>query len=509
MNLASIKHAVAARARLRALLRVPRRRDEPVVPGPRLRQPPGRAARARRRTATTSRPTSPTRRSSSSATRRRSRPTSRSSSTTRPGRRTRRTTRPRSGSRSTPASSTWATRRTASSCSSVRRRWASSPTDAELSPINPVLAETSHDGKPWPELDTVRPWDYAVGGRAAAVRADGRGVRRLPQPRRPRDRPGARLPRRDRPARQHDRRARVRQRCVGRGRTERLGQREQVLQRDPRQHRGQPAVPRRPRQPEDLQPLPDRLGVGVQHALQDVEALQQLRRRHRRPDDRLVAGPASRRRARCAASTRTRSTSSRRCSNASASSSRRRCKGYTQHPIEGISFAKSFDDADAETGKETQFYSMLGTRAIWHQGWKAAAVSPAAPNAWGDFTQQRWELFDTDERPERVPRPRRAAPGPARRNSSRCGGPRPGSYQALPLESRGALDILTDRPPAARQAPQPLRLLPRLRRSPRVGGAQHPQPFVHDRRRARRRRTPMRAACSSPRAPASAATPST
>jgi arylsulfatase A-like enzyme len=43
-------------------------------------------------------------------------------------------------------------------------------------------------------------------------------------------------------------------------------------------------------------------------------------------------------------------------------------KGYTQHPIEGISFAATFNDADAKTGKETQFYSMASTRAIWHRG---------------------------------------------------------------------------------------------------------------------------------------------
>ena len=44
MNLASSKRQWPTRARIRALLRVPRRRDEPVVPGPDLRQPPGRAA---------------------------------------------------------------------------------------------------------------------------------------------------------------------------------------------------------------------------------------------------------------------------------------------------------------------------------------------------------------------------------------------------------------------------------------------------------------------------------
>ncbi|HEX4673617.1 MAG TPA: arylsulfatase, partial [Solirubrobacteraceae bacterium] len=70
--------------------------------------------------------------------------------------------------------------------------------------------------------------------------------------------------------------------------------------------------------------------------------------------------------------------------------------GYTQKPLEGVSFAATFADADADTGKETQFFSMLGTRAIWHRGWKAASLGPAAPSAWGQFTRQRWELFNTD-----------------------------------------------------------------------------------------------------------------
>ena len=36
---------------------------------------------------------------------------------------------------------------------------ASCPSGTELSPINPYADTTSHDGKPWPELDSVRPWD--------------------------------------------------------------------------------------------------------------------------------------------------------------------------------------------------------------------------------------------------------------------------------------------------------------------------------------------------------------
>ena len=35
---------------------------------------------------------------------------------------------------------------------------------AELSPINPYIDDTSADGKSWPELDTVRPWDSLTGG---------------------------------------------------------------------------------------------------------------------------------------------------------------------------------------------------------------------------------------------------------------------------------------------------------------------------------------------------------
>jgi arylsulfatase A-like enzyme len=74
-------------------------------------------------------------------------------------------------------------------------------------------------------------------------------------------------------------------------------------------------------------------------------------------------------------------------------------KGYTQYSLEGVSFDATFNEESATTDKQTQFYSMGGTRAIWHQGWKAAATSPAAPDAWAHYATQRWELFNTDEDP--------------------------------------------------------------------------------------------------------------
>ena len=67
-NLAATKRHWPLSPRVRAVLRLHGRRDRPVVPRPGLRQPPRRAARHPGGRATTCRRTSPTRRSSSSAT---------------------------------------------------------------------------------------------------------------------------------------------------------------------------------------------------------------------------------------------------------------------------------------------------------------------------------------------------------------------------------------------------------------------------------------------------------
>ncbi len=140
--------------------------------------------------------------------------------------------------------------------------------------------------------------------------------------------------------------------------------------------------------------------------------------------------------------------------------------GYTQHPVEGTSFAPALADADAVTAKQTQFYSMLGTRAIWHQGWKAATAVPAAPDSWGDFAQQRWELFDTEKDPSECHD--LAAEHPVKlQELIALWWAEAGRYQALPLESRSALEILgAQRPELSR---------PRTRYVYRPGGAEVPE----------------------------------
>ena len=67
-------------------------------------------------------------------------------------------------------------------------------------------------------------------------------------------------------------------------------------------------------------------------------------------------------------------------------------KGYTQSPIEGQSFAASFDDPQTP-GRETQFYSMLGMRGLYHQGWLANTLHPPL-SGWSNFDKDVWELYD-------------------------------------------------------------------------------------------------------------------
>jgi len=121
-------------------------------------------------------------------------------------------------------------------------------------------------------------------------------------------------------------------------------------------------------------------------------------------------------------------------------------KGYTQYALEGVSFAASFDDADGKTDKQTQFYSMGGTRAIWHQGWKAAAVSNSAPDPWAYYSRQRWELFDTTNDPTECHDLAAEQPDKLQQLIG-LWWHEAGRYQALPLEDRNAIEILTtDRP---------------------------------------------------------------
>jgi arylsulfatase len=119
-------------------------------------------------------------------------------------------------------------------------------------------------------------------------------------------------------------------------------------------------------------------------------------------------------------------------------------KGFTQAPIEGESFAASLTDADA-AGRETQFYSMLGMRALYHQGWLANTLHPPL-SGWGNFDQDVWELYNLAE--DRAQTTNVAAEHPERLEELKgLWTHYAGLYKGMPLDDRSALEIIsTPRP---------------------------------------------------------------
>jgi arylsulfatase len=51
-------------------------------------------------------------------------------------------------------------------------------------------------------------------------------------------------------------------------------------------------------------------------------------------------------------------------------------RGVTQSPIQGVSFAAAFREAKAPSLHHTQYFEMMGHRAIYHDGWRAVCPVP-------------------------------------------------------------------------------------------------------------------------------------
>jgi len=79
--------------------------------------------------------------------------------------------------------------------------------------------------------------------------------------------------------------------------------------------------------------------------------------------------------------------------------------GIKQKPMEGVSFAYTFDaaNANAPTRHKTQYFEMMGDHSIYHEGWLAStkvirppweAFGPANPDPLNNVT---WELYDLNK----------------------------------------------------------------------------------------------------------------
>jgi arylsulfatase A-like enzyme len=89
--------------------------------------------------------------------------------------------------------------------------------------------------------------------------------------------------------------------------------------------------------------------------------------------------------------------------------------GVQQTPLQGVSMAYSFDDADAEERHTTQYFEMFCNRGIYHQGW-TAVTRHSTPWVVGTelpaFQDDTWELYEpgdwtqandvSTEQPERL-----------------------------------------------------------------------------------------------------------
>jgi arylsulfatase len=71
--------------------------------------------------------------------------------------------------------------------------------------------------------------------------------------------------------------------------------------------------------------------------------------------------------------------------------------GTPQTPIEGVSLAYTFHDANAKSRHTTQYFEIFGNRAIFHDGWLAGTIHRAPWEMKPRTTLQNdvWELYDT------------------------------------------------------------------------------------------------------------------
>jgi arylsulfatase len=76
--------------------------------------------------------------------------------------------------------------------------------------------------------------------------------------------------------------------------------------------------------------------------------------------------------------------------------------GIEQQPVDGASILDTFADSDAPAPRDTQYFEMLGSRAIYHEGWKATTdhvggqLAVERDNIEGSrhFETDKWLLFD-------------------------------------------------------------------------------------------------------------------
>ena len=134
-------------------------------------------------------------------------------------------------------------------------------------------------------------------------------------------------------------------------------------------------------------------------------------------------------------------------------------KGVTQAPIEGVSFAHTLEDASAPTRHHTQYFEMMGHRSLYHDGWRAVCPwpgpsftesgkffgEPITADKLTELDAKGWELYHVekdwaenynvaaDNRPKLI-------------EMISTWYAEAGKYNVLPIDSRGSLRFVDERP---------------------------------------------------------------
>jgi arylsulfatase A-like enzyme len=141
-------------------------------------------------------------------------------------------------------------------------------------------------------------------------------------------------------------------------------------------------------------------------------------------------------------------------------------RGVAQAPIEGVSFAPSFDNPSATSQHTTQYFEMFGHRAIDHDGWRAVCPWPGPDfttaakkgrkfgseitlEALEDIETDGWELFRITDDPTESRNVAAEHPAKLQDLVARWW-VEAGKYQVLPLDGEVTTRTTVERPQTSR-----------------------------------------------------------
>ncbi len=128
--------------------------------------------------------------------------------------------------------------------------------------------------------------------------------------------------------------------------------------------------------------------------------------------------------------------------------------GIKQKPIEGVSMLYTFDSANANapSKRDTQYFEMVGNRAIYHDGWIAATTPPSPSWELGTgkmpaLKDYHWELYNISQDYSEFND--LAASNPAKlKELQALFLSEAAKYQVLPLDNSGFVRLLAPKPSA-------------------------------------------------------------